>query len=91
MLDMLSVQSRGHLEWQQKRNSSFWRGRDSRRERLRLVELARERPDLIDAAITHFFFFKAEQEEYGPTQPRVSFFDFFKVSILGSGYKEAEH
>ncbi|XP_037077196.1 protein O-glucosyltransferase 2-like [Pollicipes pollicipes] len=86
-LDMLSVQSREPVPWHQKRNASFWRGRDSRRERLRLVELARQRPDLIDAALTHFFFFKAEEKEYGPTQPRVSFFEFFqtrfKLKVIG--------
>ncbi|XP_043197759.1 protein O-glucosyltransferase 2-like [Amphibalanus amphitrite] len=78
MLDMLSVQSKEHVPWEQKQNMSFWRGRDSRRERLRLVDISRERPDLVDAALTHFFFFKAEEKTYGPTQPRISFFDFFK-------------
>ena len=81
MLDMLSVQSQNHVDWQQKSNISFWRGRDSRRERLRLVEIARERPDLIDAALTHFFFFRDEEKTYGPTKPRISFFDFFQVRI----------
>lgn len=78
MLDMLSVQSRDAVPWEQKHNMSFWRGRDSRRERLRLVDLSRARPDLVDAALTHFFFFKQEEQLYGPTQPRVSFFEFFK-------------
>ena len=81
---MLSVQSREHVSWQQKQNISLWRGRDSRRERLTLVDISRERPDLVDAALTHFFFFKAEEKKYGPTQPRISFFDFFKVRAGGA-------
>ncbi|XP_070575936.1 protein O-glucosyltransferase 2-like [Ptychodera flava] len=77
-LDMLSVQGNTDVAWENKTDKGFWRGRDSRRERLNLVKLSREHPNLIDAALTNFFFFRDEMEEYGPKVPHISFFDFFK-------------
>ncbi|PIK61812.1 putative KDEL motif-containing protein 1 isoform X1, partial [Apostichopus japonicus] len=65
-------------EWEEKTSQGFWRGRDSRRERLELVKLSRRNPELIDAALTNFFFFKQNDELYGPKVKHVSFFDFFK-------------
>ncbi|XP_055919879.1 protein O-glucosyltransferase 2-like [Eupeodes corollae] len=76
-LDMLSVQ-RGSYPWESKEEKAFWRGRDSRRERLDLLDLARKHPDLINASITNFFFFRDEEEKYGPTVAHISFMDFFK-------------
>jgi len=80
-LDMMSVQSNTGLPWAQKNTTAFWRGRDSRKERLELVKLARAHPNMLDAAFTNFFFFKHDEELYGPLVKHVSFFDFFKVSL----------
>nr|XP_006811770.1 PREDICTED: KDEL motif-containing protein 1-like [Saccoglossus kowalevskii] len=77
-LDMLSVQGNTGPRWENKTEKGFFRGRDSRRERLNLIKLGRKHPDLIDAALTNFFFFRDEMEEYGPKIPHISFFDFFK-------------
>ncbi|XP_067632235.1 protein O-glucosyltransferase 2-like [Eurosta solidaginis] len=76
-LDMLSVQ-KGEYPWEQKENKAFWRGRDSRRERLELVELSRKHPDLINASLTNFFFFRDEEDKYGPKVPHISFLEFFR-------------
>lgn len=78
-LDMMSVQGNTGPAWQQKISKAFWRGRDSRKERLELVKLARANPDMLDAALTNFFFFKHDESLYGPLVKHVSFFDFFKV------------
>ncbi|XP_038070247.1 protein O-glucosyltransferase 2-like [Patiria miniata] len=77
-LDMMSVQANTGPKWINKTNKAFWRGRDSRRERLNLVKLSRDEPELIDAALTNFFFFRNEEAEYGPKVKHISFFDFFK-------------
>lgn len=81
MLDMLSVQ-KDNYPWESKRNMAFFRGRDSRRERLQLIDLARKYPDLINASITNFFFFRNEESKYGPKVPHISFMDFFEVCLL---------
>lgn len=78
MLDMLSVQSNTGPKWEDKIPIGFWRGRDSRRDRLQLVYIGKKNPHLIDAALTDFFFFPEMEEEYGPKTSRISFFDFFK-------------
>lgn len=77
-LDMMSVQANTGPPWPQKNSTAFWRGRDSRQERLELVKLSRAHPTLIDAAFTNFFFFKHDESLYGPLVKHVSFFDFFK-------------
>ena len=76
---MLSVQSNPDVKWQDKINKAFWRGRDSRRERLNLVELSRKHPDFINASLTNFFFFRNEEHKYGPKEDHISFFKFFDV------------
>ncbi|XP_041454294.1 protein O-glucosyltransferase 2-like [Lytechinus variegatus] len=76
-LDMLSVQANTGPKWENKTEKAFWRGRDSRRERLNLVKLSRRRPELLDAALTNFFFFRNEEAEFGPKVKHVSFYDFF--------------
>jgi len=83
-LDMLSVQSSPDTPWDEKNDKAFWRGRDSRRERLNLVKLARQFPDLINASLTNFFFFRDEEATYGPKEDHISFFKFFDVSPLYS-------
>ncbi|CAB1346590.1 unnamed protein product, partial [Coregonus sp. 'balchen'] len=77
-LDMMSVQANTGPPWREKNATAFWRGRDSRKERLELVKLARAHPDMVDAAFTNFFFFKHDESLYGPLVKHVSFFDFFK-------------
>ncbi|XP_030561243.1 protein O-glucosyltransferase 2-like [Drosophila novamexicana] len=77
MLDMLSVQ-KDEYSWENKEEKAFFRGRDSRRERLDLIDLARKYPDVINASITNFFFFRNEEDKYGPKVPHISFMDFFK-------------
>lgn len=84
-LDILSVQKH-RMAWAEKEDKAFWRGRDARRERLELVDKARNHPDLINASLTNFFFFREEEAKYGKT-PYVSFFKFFdyKYSINVDG------
>lgn len=82
MLDMLSVQGNTKVPWNQKIEKLFWRGRDSRRERLDLIDLSKKHADLFNTSITNFFFFKDEIEKYGPGVPHVSFFKFFQVGIF---------
>ena len=76
---MLSVQATDTPAWEEKQPKAFWRGRDARMERLKLVEIARARSDLIDAALTNFFFFRDKEESHGPPAARVDFFQFFQA------------
>lgn len=78
-LDILSVQ-RAKTVWTEKVTKAFWRGRDARRERLDLVDIARAHPDLFNVSLTNFFFFRDEESKYGPKVPHMSFFDFFEVN-----------
>ncbi|XP_053987875.1 protein O-glucosyltransferase 2-like isoform X1 [Hylaeus volcanicus] len=78
MLDMLSVQGNTDTPWEKKTEKLFWRGRDSRRERLDLIDISRDHPDLFNVSITNFFFFKDEMDKYGPGQSHISLFHFFK-------------
>lgn len=78
-LDMLSVQE-AHTPWTDKVPKVFWRGRDSRRERLQLMDIAKLHPDLFNVSMTNFFFFRDEAEKYGPKVPHMSFFKFFEVN-----------
>lgn len=77
-LDVLSVQGHGGPAWKDKEPTGFWRGRDSRQERLDLVALSRRYPDQLNASLTNFFFFRDKMAEYGPQASHISFFDFFK-------------
>ena len=76
---MLSVQAMTGPLWENKSSLAFFRGRDSRQERLDLVKLSRKHPDIIDAKLTNMFFFK-HTEDLGEIVKHVSFFDFFKVN-----------
>ncbi|CAL7946832.1 unnamed protein product [Xylocopa violacea] len=78
MLDILSVQGNTDTPWKEKIEKVFWRGRDSCRERLDLIDISRKHPDLFNVSITNFFFFKNEMDKYGPGQNHVSLFHFFK-------------
>ncbi|XP_034140437.1 protein O-glucosyltransferase 2 isoform X5 [Drosophila guanche] len=92
MLDMLSVQQTD-IPWDNKEEKGFFRGRDSRRERLNLIELARKFPDMINASITNFFFFRNEEQKYGPRVPHISFMEFFRgfscVDLLNAGMRNS--
>lgn len=79
-LDMLSVQAT-RTPWPLKADKAFWRGRDSRRERLQLIDIARLHPHLFNVSMTNFFFYRDEAERYGPKVPHMSFFEFFDVSV----------
>ena len=76
---MQSVQGNTGPRWENKIERGFFRGRDSRQERLDLTVLGRANPDIFDVALTNFFFFTYDEKKYGPKNQRVSFFDFFKV------------
>lgn len=80
MLDMLSVQRVGK-SWNEKANRAFFRGRDSRRERLDLIDIARKNPDIFNVSLTNFFFFRDEEEKYGPKVAHISLMEFFDVSL----------
>ncbi|KAF6024518.1 KDELC1 [Bugula neritina] len=82
-LDMFTVQGTDSLNWSQKIPKALFRGRDSRKERLELVKLARRgnNSELIDAGITAFFFFPKDEQL---TSERINFFDFFKLNIDGT-------
>ncbi|KAM9376119.1 protein O-glucosyltransferase 3 [Pholidichthys leucotaenia] len=75
--DLLSVQGNTGPLWANKTERAFFRGRDSREERLQLVSLSKENPELLDAGITGWFFFRDREKSFGKA-PLVGFFDFFK-------------
>ncbi|KAM4700154.1 protein O-glucosyltransferase 3 [Discoglossus pictus] len=75
--DLLSIQGHTGPSWSNKTEQGFFRGRDSREERLQLVQMSKKHPDLIDAGITGYFFFREREEELGKAQ-LIGFFDFFK-------------
>lgn len=75
-IDIMSVQNT-RTSWSEKIPKAFWRGRDSRRERLNLVDIARKNPDLFNVSLTNFFFFRNEESKYGPRSPHISFYEFF--------------
>lgn len=81
-LDTLSVQGNVEKKWEDRKPMVFWRGRDSRAERLKLVDIARENPELFNVSLTNFFFYREKEAQYGPKQPHVSFFKFFDVSYF---------
>ncbi|XP_033619836.1 protein O-glucosyltransferase 3 [Fukomys damarensis] len=75
--DLLSIQGNTGPSWSNKTEKAFFRGRDSREERLQLVQLSKENPQLLDAGITGYFFFQEKEKELGKAK-LMGFFDFFK-------------
>uniref|UniRef100_A0A8D0ATX4 Protein O-glucosyltransferase 3 n=1 Tax=Sander lucioperca TaxID=283035 RepID=A0A8D0ATX4_SANLU len=75
--DLLSVQGNTGPPWINKTDKAFFRGRDSREERLHLVSLSKKNPEMLDAGITGWFFFRDREKHVGKA-PLVGFFDFFK-------------
>ena len=80
---MLSVQANTGPPWRRKAATAFWRGRDSRQERLDLVRMSLDRPAVIDARLTNMFFFKHDVTQHGEIVKHVSFFSFFEVGGRG--------
>lgn len=74
-IDMGSVQGQMGPTWVKKISKGFFRGRDSRQERLDLAGIANKHADLLDVGITNWFFFNRDESK---VKDRVSFFDFFK-------------
>ncbi|KAE8627552.1 hypothetical protein XENTR_v10007045 [Xenopus tropicalis] len=74
--DLLSIQGHTGPSWSNKTEQGFFRGRDSREERLQLVHMSRKHPELLDAGITGYFFFRELEEELGKAS-LIGFFDFF--------------
>lgn len=87
ILDILSIQKE-NFPWNKKIEKAFFRGRDSRRERLDLIDISRENLDLFNASITNFFFFTKEAHKYGPKVPHIPFNDFleykYQINIDGT-------
>ncbi|ESO90993.1 hypothetical protein LOTGIDRAFT_217539 [Lottia gigantea] len=77
-LDIFSTQANTGPNWEEKIEKGFWRGRDSRQERLDLVMMSRKHPDLINASLTNMFFFPKDEAKYGKIEKAISFFDFFQ-------------
>ena len=75
----MTVQSNTEVPWDEKIPKLFWRGRDSRQERLDLIHMGRENPDLFNVSLTNFFFFRDKEHVYGPKESHISFFKFFDV------------
>ncbi|XP_056640129.1 protein O-glucosyltransferase 2-like isoform X1 [Diorhabda sublineata] len=77
-LDVLSVQGNTDGPWETRIPKLFWRGRDSNQYRLELIKLSKEYPDLINASLTNFFFYRDQEHIYGPKTEHISFFKFFQ-------------
>lgn len=80
-LDILSVQGNVEDVWENRSPKVFWRGRDSNKHRLKLIDIAKQYPDLFNASLTNFFFYRELQDKYGPKSDHISFFKFMDVSI----------
>lgn len=75
--DLLSIQGNTGPYWVNKTERAFFRGRDSRKERLHLASLSKKNAQLLDAGITGWFFFREREKDLGKAS-LVGFFDFFK-------------
>lgn len=63
-IDVLSTFGKQSLPFTLKQNKLFWRGRDSNRARLHLIEQSFDKPDYFNVSITNFFFFRNEMHKY---------------------------
>ena len=84
VLTTLTAQRTRGIPWDQRESRALFRGRDSNQARLDLVKLHRKNTELFDVGITAWFFFKHEEEVYGPKAERISFHDFFKVDRVAN-------
>lgn len=46
------------------------------------MDIARKDPDIYNVSLTNFFFFRDEEEKYGPKVAHISLMEFFDVSAL---------
>ena len=77
-VDVQTTAASNLTSWDAKIAKAFFRGRDSKKERLELVRLSKKHPDLLDAGFTNYFFFrKGEEQELGKAE-RVPMTDFHK-------------
>lgn len=76
-VDIFSIQKE-KWKWNEKIPKGFFKGRDSRKERLDVVLLSKKYPELLNCTITNFFFFKDEISIYGPKTEHIAFPDFFE-------------
>lgn len=81
-MDILSVQGNVEKTWEERLPKLFWRGRDSNKNRLKLIDIAKENPDLFNVSLTNFFFYRELQDQYGPKSEHISFFKFMDVSCF---------
>nr|ACO11212.1 KDEL motif-containing protein 2 precursor [Caligus rogercresseyi] len=78
-VDVFSVREKSAgVPWEEKVEKGFWRDRDSNLDRLKLVQISKENPQILDAGITRYFFFRDREKDLG-SKNSTSFFDFYKV------------
>ena len=77
-IDLQVLQGKMGSDWSEKVPIGFWRGRDSREQRLDLCRLSKSYPEKIDAKLTEAMFFKHVPSVYGDVVPRVPFRKFFE-------------
>ena len=73
------VQQTRAIPWNERIPKAFFRGRDSNRVRLDLVQKYWNETDRFNVSLTAFFFFDYDEKLYGPKAPRISQLEFFKV------------
>ena len=76
--DLQILQGKVGADWKDKIPIGFWRGRDSREQRLDLCRLSKSYPEKIDAKLTEALFFKHVPSVYGDVVSKVPFNDFFE-------------
>jgi len=84
--DQFSLQhSARAINWDEKRETGFFRGRDSNEQRLKLARMSKDNPELVDAGITNFFFYPKDasiQKAYVPFDDH--FYHKYQISIDGT-------
>jgi hypothetical protein len=72
MLDMLSFQGNVDKKWDKKIEKHFGEV-ETQRGRLKFIAVAHKHPDLFNASLTNFFFYRDEVKYYEPKVSHVSF------------------
>jgi len=90
-IDLQNIQGNIGPEWKSKIPIGFWRGRDSREQRLDLARLSMSYPEKVDAKLTQALFFKHVPSMYGDIVPKIPFREFFdyKFQITVDGMVSA--
>ena len=78
----IDSKSYGQGPWATKEPKVFWRGRDANAERIKLAEMAKTRPDLLDVGLTHYFFFRNGEEQRFGRAKYVNFVEFWKYKYM---------